>query len=196
MPRFPSDANKRRVIKALQALGFETVREGNHVAMKRKNPDGSVTPLTMPGHSTLKASTLRTICSQSGISRADFLRAYENSQHRGCAELWMKDTKLRIFSRCRVNRPLMWSSSALTPAPYPRRRTPTPRRLPPDRAAPALRPAEFELEPHPDGSRRPLQRIPAHALVLWIQQPVKLRAAGPHAFGHTDLGEILCLHRL
>ena len=79
MPRFPSDAHKRRVIKALQALGFETVRKGNHVAMRRKNPDGSVTPLTMPGHSRLKASTPRTVRTQSGISRADFLRAYENS---------------------------------------------------------------------------------------------------------------------
>ena len=79
MPRFPSDAHKRRVIKTLQALGFEIVREGNHVAMRRKNPDGSVTPLTMPGHSRLKASTLRTICTQSGIARADFLKAYENS---------------------------------------------------------------------------------------------------------------------
>ena len=79
MPRFPSDAHKRRVIKTLQALGFEIVREGNHVAMRRENPDGSVTPLTMPGHSRLKASTLRTICTQSGITRADFLKAYENS---------------------------------------------------------------------------------------------------------------------
>ena len=79
MPRFPSDADKRRVIKTFQALGFEIVREGNHIAMRRRNSDGSVTPLTMPGHSTLEASTLRTICTQSGISRTDFLKAYENS---------------------------------------------------------------------------------------------------------------------
>ena len=79
MPRFPSDANRRRVIKTLQALGFEIVREGNHVAMRRNNPVGSVTPLTMPGHSKLKASTLRTICTQCGISRTDFLKAYEIS---------------------------------------------------------------------------------------------------------------------
>ena len=38
MPRFPSDAHKRRVIKALQALGFETVREDNHVAMRSTDP--------------------------------------------------------------------------------------------------------------------------------------------------------------
>ena len=79
MPRFPSDAHKRRVIKTLQALGFKIVREGNYVAMRRKNPDGSVPPLTMPGHPRLKASTPRTICTQCGISRTDFLEAYENS---------------------------------------------------------------------------------------------------------------------
>ena len=48
MPRFPNDARNRRVVKTLQSLGFEIVREGNHVAMRRVNRDGSVTPLTMP----------------------------------------------------------------------------------------------------------------------------------------------------
>jgi hypothetical protein len=38
-----------------------------------------VTPLTLPNPSTLKASTLRTICTQAGIARDDFLRAHEAS---------------------------------------------------------------------------------------------------------------------
>jgi predicted RNA binding protein YcfA (HicA-like mRNA interferase family) len=65
------------VIKAFEQLGFHVVREGNHIAMSRENPDGTKTPLTMPNHRTLKSSTLRTILSQCGISRDDFLKVYE-----------------------------------------------------------------------------------------------------------------------
>lgn len=76
MSKFPVDAPIREVVKALERLGFELVREGNHIAMVRENPDGTRTPLTMPNHRTIKRSTLRTILTQSGISREDFLRAY------------------------------------------------------------------------------------------------------------------------
>jgi predicted RNA binding protein YcfA (HicA-like mRNA interferase family) len=79
MPRFPADAPRRRVIKALQRLSFVLVREAEHIAMVRNNPDGSRTPLTLPNHKTIKGSTLRTICSQVGISRDEFLAAFERS---------------------------------------------------------------------------------------------------------------------
>lgn len=77
--KFPVDAPKMKVVKALQLLSFEIVREREHIAMIRHNSDGTKTPLTLPNHKSLKGSTLRTICTQAGVSRADFLEAYERA---------------------------------------------------------------------------------------------------------------------
>ena len=79
MAKFPIDAPKRKVVKALGILGFQIVREKEHISMVRKNSDESKTPLTMPNHPKIKASTLRTICSQSGITREEFLDAYRKA---------------------------------------------------------------------------------------------------------------------
>jgi predicted RNA binding protein YcfA (HicA-like mRNA interferase family) len=77
--KFPVDVPQRRVLRALEILGFVVVRIGNHIAMQRTNPDDTVTPLTLPNHATIKGSTLRMICTQSGISRDAFLSAYEEA---------------------------------------------------------------------------------------------------------------------
>ena len=79
MPKFPVDAPKGKVVKTLESLGFRLVREGNHIAMERSNPDGTKTPLTMPNHRTIKSSTLRTVITQAGIPREEFLAAYEKA---------------------------------------------------------------------------------------------------------------------
>ena len=76
MPKFPVDAPKRKVVGALESPGFRKVREHEHIAMFRENPDGTRTPLTLPNHTHIKGSTLRTICTQAGIAREDFLQAY------------------------------------------------------------------------------------------------------------------------
>lgn len=79
MARFPIDAPKRRVVKALERLGFRMVREHEHIAKVRDNTDGTQTPLTMPNHRRLKGATLRAICTQAGIPRNDVLEAYRLS---------------------------------------------------------------------------------------------------------------------
>jgi len=78
MAKFPVDASIEKVIQVFEQLGFNLIRQGNHISMVRNNPDGSRTPLTVPNHRKIKGSTLRTILAQSGIPRDDFLKIYEN----------------------------------------------------------------------------------------------------------------------
>lgn len=67
------------MVRAFGLLGFEIVREREHIAMQRRNVDGSVTPMTMPNHPQIKGSTLRTILRQAKIDRDQFLEAYEQA---------------------------------------------------------------------------------------------------------------------
>lgn len=54
MAKFPVDAPKQKVVKALGNLGFKLVRKKEHISMIRENPDGTKTPLTMPNHPRIK----------------------------------------------------------------------------------------------------------------------------------------------
>lgn len=79
--KFPTDARRNKVIKTFQALGFQLLREGNHIIIERQNSDGTSTPLVMPNHPTINSGTLRAIVSQCGISREEFLQTYIESKN-------------------------------------------------------------------------------------------------------------------
>jgi hypothetical protein len=52
------------------------IREREHIVMARDNDDGTQTPLVMPNQPQIKSGTLRAICTQVGLSREEFLEAY------------------------------------------------------------------------------------------------------------------------
>jgi len=67
------------VLRALRLLGFETVRVGTHVSLRR-DQEGVTSTITLPNHRRLKGPTLQTACHLAGISRDEFLAAYRSAR--------------------------------------------------------------------------------------------------------------------
>ncbi len=70
MPKLPR-VSGAEVVRALQRLGFEKVRQnGSHVVMRRGS-SGCVVPL----HSEVKVGTLAGVLRQAGVSGDEFIGA-------------------------------------------------------------------------------------------------------------------------
>ncbi len=75
MPKFPVDAPKSQVIKTLEKLGFRMVREGNHIAMLRENPDG----YTYSTDNAQSQNNKRLHASDNSLSNRDISRRFSES---------------------------------------------------------------------------------------------------------------------
>ena len=71
MPKLPRVAG-RRVIAALERLGFVRVR-GSHVVMARSRPDVGRVVCVVPLHDEVAVGTLRGVLRQAGVSPDEFL---------------------------------------------------------------------------------------------------------------------------
>ena len=63
----------RQVIRALEKLGFEQVRQrGSHIVLKKQTPEGAV-GCVVPLHRELAIGTLRGILKQAGVTPDEFM---------------------------------------------------------------------------------------------------------------------------
>jgi predicted RNA binding protein YcfA (HicA-like mRNA interferase family) len=69
--KLPRDVSGAEAIKALERLGFSTIRQtGSHVCLAHGNRR-----VTVPMHHKLVVGTLQSILRQAGVSLADFVNA-------------------------------------------------------------------------------------------------------------------------
>ena len=74
------------MIAAFRALGFEAIREAEHIAMRRTNREGGSDCLTMPSRSNIKASPFVNHLTQAGIRGMIFYAPTKNPDIPSTAE--------------------------------------------------------------------------------------------------------------
>ena len=72
MPKLPL-LSGAEVVRLLQRLGFELIRQKGSHAILRKGSTGCVVPM----HKEVKTGTLASILRQAGVTADDFLKAAE-----------------------------------------------------------------------------------------------------------------------
>ena len=66
--------SSRKVMKALQSIGFQiTIQSGSHIILV-KTADNKKLTVVVPKHDEIAKGTLLSIISQSGLSKEEFLR--------------------------------------------------------------------------------------------------------------------------
>jgi len=74
MPKMPR-ISSREVIRALERLGFEQVRQtGSHVVMKKETEEGEI-GCVVPMHRELKVGTLSGILKQAQVTVEEFIES-------------------------------------------------------------------------------------------------------------------------
>jgi predicted RNA binding protein YcfA (HicA-like mRNA interferase family) len=72
MPKMPR-ISSREVIRALERLGFEQIRQsGSHVVMKKETEEGEI-GCVVPVHRELKVGTLSSILKQAQVTVEEFI---------------------------------------------------------------------------------------------------------------------------
>jgi predicted RNA binding protein YcfA (HicA-like mRNA interferase family) len=72
MPRLPR-LSGRQVIRVLERLGFQQVRQhGSHVILKKTTDDGEI-GCVVPIHDELASGTLRSVLRQAGVTVDEFI---------------------------------------------------------------------------------------------------------------------------
>jgi hypothetical protein len=78
MPEFPADARGDKVLRAFALPGFQVVIK-EHIHLERKKPAGTTTTATLPNRNNVQGPTLLPACRQAGISKNDFIAAFDRA---------------------------------------------------------------------------------------------------------------------